>query len=78
MIALNGRLEQPLIKAATNCELPKCASCEYAKAKCPTTTPSKQEAIPSKQMALKKDQLYPGQCVSMGHFKVTNCTILYT
>ena len=29
-------------------------------------------AIPLKQMALKKDQLYPGQTVSMDHFKVTN------
>ena len=51
----------PLIKAATVCELPKCASCEYAKVKCQTTATSKQAAIPLNQMALKKDQLYPGQ-----------------
>ena len=31
-----------------------------------------------KQMALKKDQLYPGQCVSMDHFKVNDHRRLYT
>ena len=34
--------------------------------------------IPLKQLALKKDQLYPGQQVSMDHFKVTDCGRLYT
>ena len=29
-------------------------------------------------MALKKDQLYPGQRVSMDHFKVTDHGRLYT
>ena len=47
----------PLIKAAANCRLPKCASCEYAKAKHQSTTTSKQTAIPLKQLTLKKDQL---------------------
>ena len=68
----------PLIKAAKSCELPKCASCKYAKAKHQTTMTSKQAAIPLKQMALNKDQLNPGQQVSMDHFKVTNCGKLYT
>ena len=57
-----GKLgSKPLIKIAANCELPKCASCKYAKAKCQSTATSKQAAIPSKQFPLKKDQLYPGQ-----------------
>ena len=67
-----------LIQAAANCDVPKCASCEYSKAKKHPTATSTQSQVPSKQFAMKHDLLYPGQCVSMDHFKVTDRGWLYT
>ena len=62
----------PLIWAAANCDVPKCASCEYSKVKrCPTGTAT-ESSVPLKQFTLEHDQLYPGQHVSMNHFKVTD------
>ena len=34
--------------------------------------------VKEKELALKQDQLFPGQQVSMDHFKVSHCGRLYT
>ena len=67
-----------LTHSAAKCDIPTCSMCEFAKAKRrPTAT---QELLPvsSKTHALKWDQLYPGQRVSMDNFTVTECDCLYS
>ena len=61
----------PLIQSASKCDHPKCASCKYGKAKHHPIESKTQVPVPSKVFSLKKDELYPGQHVSMDHCKVT-------
>ena len=68
----------PLTCAAAKCDIPTCSACEFAKAKRRPTTTKQQLPVPSKTHALKWDQLYPGQRVSMDHFTVTEHGRLYT
>jgi hypothetical protein len=56
-------------RAISNCDLPKCAACEFGKA---TKRPSKVDvtrAILDKEMKLKKEDLLPGQRVSVDHYQ---------
>ena len=68
----------PLSRAAAKCDIPTCSVCEFAKAKRRPTTTKQQHPVPFKTHALKRDQLYPGQWVSMAHFMVTERGRLYT
>ena len=74
-----GHLENsPLTRAAVKCDIPTCSTCELAKAKYRPTATRQQLPDSSKTHALKRDQLYPGQRVSMDHFTVTEHGRLYT
>ncbi|EEC45027.1 predicted protein [Phaeodactylum tricornutum CCAP 1055/1] len=57
-----------LHRLAANCDLPKCASCQFGKAKrCPS--PGKaQTIVPAHDGSIKKEHLSPGQQVSVDHF----------
>ena len=68
----------PLTRAAAKCDIPTCSTCEFAKAKHRPTATKQQLPVSSKTHALKWDQLYPGQRVSMDHFMVTERGHLYT
>ena len=68
----------PLTRAAAKCDIPTCSVCESAKAKHRHTATQKLHLVSSKTHALKRDQLYPGQRVSMDHFTVTKRGHLYT
>ena len=61
----------PLTCAAAKCDIPTCSVCEFAKPKHRPTTTKQQLPVSSKTHALKRDQLYPGQWVSMDYFMVT-------
>jgi hypothetical protein len=66
-----GRLKVANPKAVASCAIPKCASCEFGKAtKRPTktnTNVTKKEK--EKEMELKKDDLVPGQRVSVDYYQ---------
>ena len=68
----------PLTHAAAKCDIPTCSTCEFAKVKRRPTTTKQQLPVSSKTHAVKRDQLYPGQRVSMDHFMVTERGHLYT
>ena len=68
----------PLTRTAAKCDIPTCSACEFAKAKHRPTATQQQLPVSSKTHALKRDQLYPGQRVSMDHFTVTEHGHLYT
>ena len=68
----------PLTHAAAKCDIPICPACEFAKAKRQPTATKQQLPVSSKTHTLKRDQLYPGQWVSMDHFMVTERGHLYT
>ena len=57
-----------LHRAASKCELPKCASCQFGKMKRRPTPSSTTTPVPSNTGALKKGNLLPGQHVSVDHF----------
>ena len=66
----------PLIKAASKCTAPLCASCEYGKAK-RRATRAKTSKVTSEKL-LSKEALIPGQKVSMDHFIVSSPGRLFT
>jgi Reverse transcriptase (RNA-dependent DNA polymerase) len=66
----------PIQKAASNCTAPKCASCQFGKAK-RRPTHSKTSTQPYDKV-LSKEILYPGQKVSMDHFVVSTKGRLYS
>jgi GAG-pre-integrase domain len=53
-----------LITAASNCTVPKCASCQFGKGR---KTPS-STSTHTPTGTLKGNDLYPGQCISADHF----------
>jgi GAG-pre-integrase domain len=66
-----------LHKAAANSANPKCASCQFGKA-CRRPQPGCTTAQdPSNVGELKKDHLFPGQCVSVDHFVCSTKGRLY-
>ena len=68
----------PLIKAASKCELPKCASCQFGKAKRRPTDATQKTLVREREYNMKKETLFPGQRVSMDHFVVKQKGRLYT
>ena len=63
--------------AAASCEIPKCASCQFGKSKRRPTGATTTTTVPEKEGALRKDDLRPGDRVSMDHFQVTKRGRLY-
>ena len=59
----------PLFIAASKCEHPKCAACEYGKARRRPTKSSITKLVPERENALKTNVLFPGQRVSLDHFE---------
>jgi Reverse transcriptase (RNA-dependent DNA polymerase)/GAG-pre-integrase domain len=57
-----------LHQAASRAELPKCASCQFGKAKVKTAPGKPRPTEPDNSGALRKNQLLPGQQVSVDHF----------
>ena len=57
-----------LHRAASKCELPKCASCQFGKMKRRPTESTISTPVLSSEGALKKNNLLPGQHVSVDHF----------
>ena len=72
-----GALGQtPLLQSVARCTVPKCASCQFAKARRrKTQATSKKDVVEAK---LSKEELIPGSKVSMDHFSVTQKGRLYT
>jgi hypothetical protein len=60
--------QKALHRAAANCNLPRCASCQFGKAKRRPTDSSTSKPDASHDGALKKENLLPGQRVSVDHF----------
>ena len=69
----NGRLQT----SAANCPHPKCSSCQYGKAKRRPTGATETKPIFEKEGVLKKEDLFPGQRVSIDHFICTKKGRLY-
>jgi hypothetical protein len=59
----------PLLSSAGKCEHPKCAACEYGKARRRPTKSSVTRSVPERENVLKTNVLFPGQRVSMDHFE---------
>lgn len=65
-------------KLLSSCVLPKCAACEFAKAKKRPTHTSTKRPDPEKESNLKKGDLLPGQRVSVDHYQSALPGRLYT
>ena len=57
------------LSSAGKCDLPKCGSCEYGKARRRPTKSTLTTKVPSRENSLKSDVLFPGQRVSLDHFE---------
>jgi Reverse transcriptase (RNA-dependent DNA polymerase) len=57
-----------LHRAAAKAELPRCASCQFGKAKVKPSPGKPRPTEPDNSGALRKDKLLPGQQVSVDHF----------
>ena len=60
--------KNPTFSSAGKCEHPKCAACEYGKARRRPTKSTKCQHVPERENALKGNTLFPGQRVSPDHF----------
>jgi hypothetical protein len=63
--------------SAANCPHPKCSSCQYGKAHRRPTSTSISQPVLTKEGALKKEDLFPGQRVSIDHFVCSTKGRLY-
>jgi hypothetical protein len=68
LLKSGGLGHSPLQKAASRCAHPKCASCQYGKARRRPATPPVHHKIEAP--SIKSDDLFPGKKVSMDHFVV--------
>lgn len=73
-----GQIPSKYKKLITDCVLPKCAACEFAKAKKRPTHTSTKTPVPEKEANLKKEDLFPGQRVSVDHYQSALPGRLYT
>jgi hypothetical protein len=63
--------------SAANCPHPKCSSCQYGKAHRRPTSTSISQPVLTKEGDLKKEDLFPGQRVSIDHFVCSTKGRLY-
>jgi hypothetical protein len=78
MLLRSGVLgRSPVTQLASRCEHPKCASCQYGKARCQMLPSTVQKTVVSHEGAIKADDLVQGQCVSVDHFECTAKGRLY-
>ena len=61
--------KSPTYRSASSCEHPRCASCEFGKARRRPTKSSITTPVPERENVLKADVLFPGQRVSLDHFE---------
>ena len=73
-----GRLKVANSKGVSTCVIPKCAACEFGKASRRPTKADVTQSIPEKEMELKKNDLLPGQRVSVDHYQSSQTGRLYT
>jgi hypothetical protein len=73
-----GRLQVANPKAVANCSVPKCASCEFGKATKRPTKTNTTVVNKEKEMELKKNDLVPGQRVSVDHYQTAQPGRLYS
>ena len=57
-----------IFTSAGKCAHPKCAACEYGKARRRPTKSTIRTPVPERENALKGNTLFPGQRVSLDHF----------
>ena len=74
----SGRVAVGNKSAVSNCQPPKCAACEYGKAIRRNTEATLTEPRDEKEMELKKDDLIPGQRISVDHYQSATPGRLYT
>ena len=74
----SGRIIVSNKSAVSNCQAPKCAACEYGKAIRRKTETSVTEPRDDKEMELKKDDLIPGQRISVDHYQSAATGRLYS
>jgi hypothetical protein len=67
-----------LHRSAANCDLPKCASCQFGKAKRRPAPGKVQHVVAAHDGAIKKEHLAPGQQVSVDHFICSTKGRLYS
>jgi Reverse transcriptase (RNA-dependent DNA polymerase)/GAG-pre-integrase domain len=67
-----------LHRAASRGDIPRCASCQFGKAKSKSAPGKPRPVDPSNDGALRKEQLLPGQRVSVDHFVGGQKGRLYT
>ena len=56
-------------RSASSCDHPRCAACEFGKARRRPTKSSITTPVPERENVLKTDVLFPGQRVSLDHFE---------
>ena len=61
----------PKVDAAKDCEPPLCAACQFGQQKRTHDGVHQTGNRPEKEMELQKDDLMPGDCVSLDHFQST-------
>ena len=67
-----------LQQSAANCRThPKCSSCQYGKGKRRPTPSSTSQPVREREGALKKEDLFPGQAISVDHFVCSTTGRLY-
>ena len=59
----------PTFYAAAKCDPPKCAACEFGKARRRPIKSAIKRPVPERENALKGNVLFPGQRVSIDHFE---------
>ncbi|MGH3053369.1 MAG: reverse transcriptase domain-containing protein, partial [Gaiellaceae bacterium] len=74
----SSEAQRQLHRRAALCEPPKCASCQFGKAKRRPAPGTNRTPDLNREGALKRDNLLPGQCVSVDHFVSSTKGRLYT
>ena len=74
----SGQLPSKHKQLIDRCVLPKCAACEFAKAKKRPTASTKIATVPDQVMNIKKEDLFPGQRISVDHYQSALPGRLYT
>eukprot|EP00957_Ditylum_brightwellii_P112195 8553924-Ditylum_brightwellii.AAC.1 len=68
-LARAGKLPVKNPKAVGNCQIPVCDSCQFTKQKKTPSKATRLEHRSEKETKIKKDNLFPGQHLSVDHFQ---------